>query len=333
MSFMDEFKSGSAPGLSAERLNEPFQLKSMVYDSVNNKIDLIFGRGRVVFLDTIVEKVLESTHSILTPTINTTYYIYLKNDGIYTHNTTGTTPAGALKLWAVSTGATVDALTKSDMRALIDASGRSAQDNLVAHEADTAIHTTQLEKDKLAGIEAGAQVNDVTSVAGKIGAVSLVKGDVGLGNVTNVASSTTATASQNAQRDTSGDIHARLFRSEYDTTNVTENVNLIMTQIDSASNNFLRPTTRRQLMEALKREGVETHRSGKDANGKFTTVDFKRQDGSLFMRSVLSGTVDANGNYPTRTETFYQVNGTTSIASISYSRTFDADGDLLTEVF
>jgi hypothetical protein len=136
-----------------------------------------------------------------------------------------------------------------------------------------------------------------------------------------------------AQRDSAGDIHARLFRSEYDTTNVTENVNLIMTQIDSVSNNFIRPTTRRQLMEALEREGVETHRSGKDANGKFTTVEFKRQDGTLFMKSVLSGTVDANGNYPTRTETFYQVNGTTSIASIVYSRTFDADGDLLTEVF
>jgi hypothetical protein len=134
MSFMDEFNSGSAPGLSSDRLNEPFHLKSMVYDSVNDKIDLTFGRGRVVFLDTIVEKVLESTYSILTPTINTTYYIYLKNDGTYTHNTTGTTPAGALKLWAVSTGSTVDVLSKSDMRALIDASGRSVQDNLDAHQ-------------------------------------------------------------------------------------------------------------------------------------------------------------------------------------------------------
>jgi hypothetical protein len=135
MSFMDEFNSGSAPGLSADRLNEPFHLKSMVYDSVNDKIDLTFGRGRVVFLDSIVEKVLESTYSILTPTINTTYYIYLKNDGTYTNNTTGTTPAGALKHWAVSTGSTVDVLSKSDMRALIDASGRSAQDNLDTHEA------------------------------------------------------------------------------------------------------------------------------------------------------------------------------------------------------
>jgi hypothetical protein len=140
MSFMDEFNSGSAPGLSADRLNEPFHLKGVVYDSVNDKIDLTFGRGRAVFLDTIVEKVAESTHSVTSPAVNTTYYIYLKNDGTYTHNTTGTSPTGALKIWAVSTGLTVDALSESDMRALIDASGRSAQDNLVAHEAETMPH-------------------------------------------------------------------------------------------------------------------------------------------------------------------------------------------------
>jgi hypothetical protein len=43
------------------------------------------------------------------------------------------------------------------------------------------------DKTKLDGIEAGAEVNDVTSVAGKTGAVSLVKGDVGLANVDNTS--------------------------------------------------------------------------------------------------------------------------------------------------
>ena len=42
-------------------------------------------------------------------------------------------------------------------------------------------------KTKLEGIEAGAQVNTVTSVAGKTGAVTLTKADVGLGNVDNTA--------------------------------------------------------------------------------------------------------------------------------------------------
>lgn len=45
---------------------------------------------------------------------------------------------------------------------------------------------TDAEANKLAGIEAGAQKNTVTSVAGKTGAVTLSKSDVGLGNVDNV---------------------------------------------------------------------------------------------------------------------------------------------------
>lgn len=43
------------------------------------------------------------------------------------------------------------------------------------------------DKTKLDGIAAGAQVNTVTSVAGKTGAVTLAKGDVGLGSVDNTS--------------------------------------------------------------------------------------------------------------------------------------------------
>lgn len=59
---------------------------------------------------------------------------------------------------------------------------------------------TDAEKTKLSGIQTGAQVNTVTSVAGKTGAVTLVKGDVGLGNVDNTsdASKPISTATQTA---------------------------------------------------------------------------------------------------------------------------------------
>lgn len=59
---------------------------------------------------------------------------------------------------------------------------------------------TTAEKSKLAGVEAGAQVNTVTSVAGKTGAVTLAKADVGLGNVDNTsdASKPVSTAQQTA---------------------------------------------------------------------------------------------------------------------------------------
>jgi hypothetical protein len=46
---------------------------------------------------------------------------------------------------------------------------------------------TDAERTKLSGIAAGAQVNTVTSVAGKTGAVALAKADVGLGNVDNTS--------------------------------------------------------------------------------------------------------------------------------------------------
>lgn len=59
---------------------------------------------------------------------------------------------------------------------------------------------TLVEKDKLAGIALGAQVNTVTSVAGKTGEVTLSKSDVGLANVDNTsdASKPVSTAMQTA---------------------------------------------------------------------------------------------------------------------------------------
>lgn len=54
---------------------------------------------------------------------------------------------------------------------------------------------TGSDKAKLDGIASGAQVNTVTSVAGKTGAVTLVKGDVGLGSVDNTADASKAVAS------------------------------------------------------------------------------------------------------------------------------------------
>lgn len=53
---------------------------------------------------------------------------------------------------------------------------------------------TSAERSKLSGIQSGAQVNAVTSVAGKTGAVTLAKADVGLSSVANYGVATTAEA-------------------------------------------------------------------------------------------------------------------------------------------
>ncbi len=70
----------------------------------------------------------------------------------------------------------------------------------------TASFTTALET-KLNGIEAGAEVNSVDSVAGKTGVITLTRSDVGLGNVDNTsdANKPVSTATQtalNAKQDT-----------------------------------------------------------------------------------------------------------------------------------
>ena len=75
---------------------------------------------------------------------------------------------------------------------------------------------------------------DYATNAGKLGGYSL---------------SSASTKSTVALRNSSGDINARLFRSEYDSTNAS--INYIMTQVDTASNNYIRPSTPAQLKAAL----------------------------------------------------------------------------------
>lgn len=73
----------------------------------------------------------------------------------------------------------------------------SLENNKVDKVAGKGLSTndyTTTEKNKLAGIQAGAEVNKVTSVAGKTGAVTVTKGDVGLGSVLNYGIATKAEA-------------------------------------------------------------------------------------------------------------------------------------------
>lgn len=64
---------------------------------------------------------------------------------------------------------------------------------------------TGAERMKLAGIAAGAQVNAVTSVAAKTGAVTLVKADVGLGNVDNTSDANKPVSTDQATAIAAGD--------------------------------------------------------------------------------------------------------------------------------
>lgn len=76
-------------------------------------------------------------------------------------------------------------------------------------------------------------------------------------------------------------------------------------------------------------EIINTYRSGKDANGIYTTLEYKRLDSTLAKKSVLSG--GTSPKYTTRTVTYYAANGTAVLATKVYAIVYTGD-DLTSEV-
>lgn len=71
---------------------------------------------------------------------------------------------------------------------LPDSTPLSAADVKVLYESNPDTNPfTDGERQKLSGVETGAQVNSVTSVSGRVGDVTLSKGDVGLSEVDNTS--------------------------------------------------------------------------------------------------------------------------------------------------
>ena len=70
-------------------------------------------------------------------------------------------------------------------------------------------------------------------------------------------------------------------------------------------------------------------RSGRDSNGIYTTVEYRRQDTTLSRRSVLSG--GTSPAYTTRTDVTYASNGTTVLQTLVFALTY-ASGELVSEV-
>lgn len=68
----------------------------------------------------------------------------------------------------------------------------------------------------------------------------------------------------------------------------------------------------------------------KDISGIYTTVTLKRQDDTVYMTSILSG--GTSPKYTTRTETYYKTDGVTVDVIGTYTRSYDSDDELLSEV-
>jgi hypothetical protein len=106
---------------------------------------------------------------------------------------------------------------------------------------------------------------------------------------------TASTADTLALRDGSGDIHARLFRSEYDSTNGS--IGFIMTQVNTGTDNYMRPSTPAQVKTAL---GLDS--TLKIATGTYTgdgtiprTINLGFTPKYLFIKNNDSGSVGWTG--------------------------------------
>ncbi len=78
------------------------------------------------------------------------------------------------------------------------------------------------------------------------------------------------------------------------------------------------------------REIASMERKNKDAEGIFTLIEFKRENGTMFKTSELSG--GTSPQYTTRTVIFYEEDGTTIKEEFTLDLTYDEDDDLVSEV-
>lgn len=76
--------------------------------------------------------------------------------------------------------------------------------------------------------------------------------------------------------------------------------------------------------------GLNQYLSNKDANGIYTVVDYKRSDGTEYMKSTLSeGT---SPNYTTCKWQFYDKTGNNVIVTKTWTLTYDSGGNIISKV-
>ncbi|PLR72333.1 hypothetical protein [Bacillus sp. UMB0728] len=74
--------------------------------------------------------------------------------------------------------------------------------------------------------------------------------------------------------------------------------------------------------------GLSEFASNPDVNGVYTTVDFKRSDGTLYLKSVLSNP-NGSGNYQTVNWKFYSTDGSTEALVVNWTITYDESGVIM----
>ena len=143
-------------------------------------------------------------------------------------------------------------------------------------------HVTSASSNTIPSVGNG-QIDGRTAGIGLSGSMDATANQSGNTTFTVTSNATTAsTGSTLVARDASGDINVRLLRSEYDSTNAS--IGFIMTQVDTASNNYVRPSTMAQVRSSL------NVANGATANtGTISSINATTNGNSLETSNTLTG--------------------------------------------
>lgn len=107
-----------------------------------------------------------------------------------------------------------------------------------------------------------------------------------------------------------------------------QNVNASAVLVADANHNY-DSNNLEGVLDELKRP-LNVYRSGLDNNDKYTVVEWCRQSGTLYRKSVLSNMVD--NVYTVQTITYYAQDGTTVLKTEIFDLTWNSNGDIQNEV-
>ncbi|MGX2959371.1 hypothetical protein JNUCC23_08890 [Peribacillus sp. JNUCC 23] len=111
----------------------------------------------------------------------------------------------------------------------------------------------------------------------------------------------------------------------------THNADDIKHITDQERTNWNAKETPSGALKKVEQTSFKAVKSNKDTESIFTTIEYRRKsDNTLAALSVLSG--GTSPNYTTRTVTYYAPNGTTVEKTDTFTLSYDADGDLISEV-
>lgn len=78
-------------------------------------------------------------------------------------------------------------------------------------------------------------------------------------------------------------------------------------------------------------QSLSEYASAPDAHNIYTVVDFRRANGTLYMRSTLKNP-DGIGYYATAELQYYDALGTNPLQKVTWTFTYDSFGQIITKV-